>query len=97
MILVISGGRQNFFASFSVSGQKKRGSKKKTSEKTCFWTKMTQIWPIVKFLHFVFFSHKTKKTVVANAFKELLKNFWVKFAYFEPQLILLCITCKIAN
>ena len=62
MILVISGGRQNFFASLSVSGRKKRGGQnKKTSEKTCFLTKMTQIWPIVKFLHFVFFSHKTKK------------------------------------
>ena len=71
MILVISGGRQNFFASLSVSERKKRGSKKKTSEKTCFLTKMTQIWPIVKFLHFVFFSHKTEKQLSQT----LLKSF----------------------
>ena len=61
MILVISRDRQNVFASLSVSGRKK-GGKKKTSEKTCFLTKMTQIWPIVKFLHFVFFLIKQKNS-----------------------------------
>ena len=75
MILVISGGRQNFFASLSVFGRKKKGVKKKTSQKTCFLTKMTQIWPIVKFLHFVFFSHKTKKQLSQT----LLKSFEISF------------------
>ena len=75
MILVISGGRQNFFCEFVCFRPKKEGVKKKKSQKTCFLTKMTQIWPIVKFLHFVFFSYKTKKQLSQT----LLKSFEISF------------------
>ena len=71
MILVISGDRQNFLRVCLFPTEKKKEFKQKTSQKTCFLTKMTLIWPIVKFLHFVFFSHKTKKQLS----RTLLKRF----------------------
>ena len=70
MILVISGGRQTFLR-VCLFPAEKEGGQNKTGEKTCFLTKMNQIWPFIKFLHFVFFSHKTKKQLSQT----LLKSF----------------------
>jgi hypothetical protein len=62
MILVILGGRQNCFASLSISGRKKRGYQKQKLAKNMFFEKNDSNLADCKIFAFCFFLIKQKNS-----------------------------------
>ena len=82
-ILVIWDGRCDFFGSLSVSGQKKGGVKKKSSENSrffVFFLKNDQTLTNTKTFKIRFFFHRNAQTSPQHPFKHILNNFWVKLS-----------------
>ena len=91
-ILVIWNGRCDFFGSLSVSGRKKGGVKKKSSENSpffMFFLQNDQILTNTKTFRIRFFFHRNAQTSPQHPFKRSSNNFGLKQAYPDNIVVFL--------